>query len=229
MTAFPGSPRLLKGAIIGVDIFNPLASIIVFQYNPDTISRTLQAQTFGEEGDKSEALRLKGAPVETIKLDVEIDATDQLERGDTLATLSGIYPQLSALEMLIYPKSALVIANTILAATGTIEVVPPLAPLTLFIWGANRVVPVKITDFSITEEAHDVNLNPIRAKVSLGLRVLSYNDLSITNPGYYVFLAHQMIKEAFATIGSISNLAGISPPDLSGSGSLSVSGSFKVG
>ena len=121
------------------------------------------------------------------------------------------------------------IANTILAATGTIEVVPPLAPLTLFIWGANRVVPVKITDFSITEEAHDVNLNPIRAKVSLGLRVLSYNDLSITNPGYYVFLAHQMIKEAFATIGSISNLAGISPPDLSGSGSLSVSGSFKVG
>lgn len=229
MTAFPGSPRLLKGAIIGVDIFNPLASIIVFQYNPDTISRTLQAQTFGEEGDKSEALRLKGAPVETIKLDVEIDATDQLEKGDTLATLSGIYPQLSALEMLIYPKSALVIANTILAATGTIEVVPPLAPLTLFIWGANRVVPVKITDFSITEEAHDVNLNPIRAKVSLGLRVLSYNDLSITNPGYYVFLAHQMIKEAFATIGSISNLAGISPPDLSGSGSLSVSGSFKVG
>lgn len=229
MTTFPGSPRLLKGAIIGVDIFNPLASIIVFQYNPDTISRTLQAQTSGEEGDKSEALRLKGAPVETIKLDVEIDATDQLERGDTLATLSGIYPQLSALEMLIYPKSALVIANTILAATGTIEVVPPLAPLTLFIWGASRVVPVKITDFSITEEAHDVNLNPIRAKVSLGLRVLSYNDLSITNPGYYVFLAHQMIKEAFATIGSISNLAGISPPDLSGSGSLSVSGSFKVG
>jgi hypothetical protein len=228
MTTFPGSPRLIKGAIVGIDVFNPLASVIIFQYNPDTMTRTLQAQTVGGEGgDRSEALRLKGAPVETIKLDVEIDATDQLEKADGIATTLGIYPQLSALEMLIYPKSALVIANTALLAAGTIEIIPPTAPFTLFIWGPKRVLPVRLTEFSITEEAYDVNLNPIRAKVSLGLRVLSYNDLVLTHPGYYVFLAHQIIKEVMATVGSVGNLAAAAGSNVN----LSVSGSvgFSVG
>jgi hypothetical protein len=208
MTTFPGSPRVMKGALVGIDILNPLASLIVFQYNPETMTRRLQAQTLGGgEGDRTEALRLKGAPVETISLDIEIDATDQLETGDGIATSLGIYPQLSALEMLIYPKSALVIANTVLMALGTIEVVPPVAPFTLFVWGPKRVLPVRISDFSITEEAFDVNLNPIRAKVSLGLRVLSYNDLSVLHPGYYVFLAHQVVKEAMAVVGSLNSAA----------------------
>jgi len=166
------SPRLLKGALVGIDMFNPLTSLIVFQYNPDTMTRTLQPQTAGEGADRSEALRLKGAPVETIRLDIEIDAADQLEKADPMAVTMGIYPQLSALEMLIYPKSSLVIANTILLAAGTLEIVPPVAPFTLFIWGPNRVVPVRIADFSITEEAYDVNLNPLRAKVSLGLPLI---------------------------------------------------------
>ncbi len=215
MTTFPNSPRLLKGAIIGLDPLNPVASVIVFQYNPDTLTRTLQAQTAGEEGGaRSEALRLKGAPVETIKLDVEIDAIDQLEKGEGTATGMGIYPQLSAVEMLIYPKSALVIANTVLLAAGTIEVIPPVAPLTLFIYGAKRVLPVRLTEFSITEEAHDVNLNPIRAKVSLGLRVLSYNDLSLTHPGYALFLTHQVVKETMAVIGSVGNLAAAAGGDV---------------
>lgn len=210
MTTFPGSPRLLKGGIVGIDLFNPLASVIVFQYNPETMTRTLQAQTVSGEGSaSSEALRLKGAPVETIKLDVEIDATDQLEKKESNAVNMGIYPQLSALEMLIYPKSALVIANTALMATGTIEVIPPMGPFTLFIWGAKRVLPVRLTDFSITEEAYDVNLNPIRAKVSIGLRVLSYNDLPLTHPGYHLFLGHQAVKEAMATIGSVNNMGDV--------------------
>src|SRR6266540_1539245 len=106
MTAFPGSPRLLKGAIVGLDLFNPLSSVIMFQYNPETLTRTLQPQNMGNQaGDHAEATRLKGAPVETIKLDMEIDATDQLETGEGIATKLGIYPQLSQLEMLIYPKS----------------------------------------------------------------------------------------------------------------------------
>jgi len=201
MTTFPGSPRLAKGAIIGLDPFNPLASVIIFQYNPDTMTRTLQSQTTGGES-RAEPLRLKGAPIETIKLDIEIDATDQLEKSGGIATAMGIFPQLSALEMLLYPKSALVITNTALLAVGTLEIIPPEAPLTLFIWGPNRVVPVRLTDFSITEEAYDPALNPIRAKVSLGLRVLSYNDLSVTNPGYSIFMAHQIVKEAMAMIGS---------------------------
>jgi hypothetical protein len=209
MSSFPGAPRLIKGAIVGVDLFNPLASIAVFQYNPDTVTRTLQPQGAGEGGARAEAMRLKGPPVETIKVDVEIDATDQLETGDSMATKLGIYPQLSALEMLVYPKSALVIANTVLLAVGTLEIMPPVGPFTLLILGLKRVLPVRVTDLTITEEAHDAALNPIRAKVSLGLRVLNYNDLLITNPGYYVFLAHQISKEVFATMGSVGNAGAV--------------------
>lgn len=216
MTTFPGSPPVLSGAIVGVDIFNPLASVIVFQYNPEKMTRNLTAQTSGGEGGaKKEALRLTGAPVEEITIAIEIDATDQLEKEDDDAVNMGIYPQLSALEMLIYPKSALVIANTILLATGTIEIQPPVAPLTLFIWGPKRVLPVRLTSFSIEEQAYDVNLNPIRASVSLGLRVLSYNDLSLTHPGYALFLGHQVIKEVMATIGSVGNLSAIVGGDAS--------------
>jgi len=211
VTTFPGSPKLTKGAIIGIDPFNPLASVIVFQYNPKTLSRQLQAQTVGgDDADRTEVLRLKGAPTETITIsELEIDAADQLETADAIATSMGIYPQLSALEMLLYPKSVNVILNTVLLAVGTIEIVPPAAPFTLFVWGLKRVLPVRITGFTIEEQEYDPSLNPIRAKVSgLSLRVLSYNDFSVTHPGYAIFLAHQVAKEVMATIGSAANVAG---------------------
>ncbi|MCP4538625.1 MAG: hypothetical protein GY832_15940, partial [Chloroflexi bacterium] len=147
MTTFSQSPRLQKGAIVGIDPFNPLASVVVFQYNPNTLTRTVKPRTTAGEGAKGEAYRLAGPPEESIKVDVEIDAADQLERGDATAATMGIYPQLSALEMLVYPKSALVIANTVLLAVGTIEVIPPPGPFTVFIWGPKRVVPVRLTDF----------------------------------------------------------------------------------
>jgi hypothetical protein len=199
----------MKGALIGVDPFNPVASVIVFQYNPDSLTRTLEAQGGAEGGDRSELLRLKGPPVESIKLDVEIDASDQLETDNATALSVGIYPQLSALEMLIYPKSALVIANTVLLAAGTIEVIPAMAPLTLFVWGAKRTVPVRLKEFSITEEAYDASLNPIRAKVSLGLRVLTYSDLPLAHPGYALFLAHQVAKETMATLASVGAITDV--------------------
>jgi hypothetical protein len=208
MTTFPGSPRLVKGAIIGIDPLNPLASIIVFQYNPKTMTRRLEASTPQGEGARSEVQRLSGAPTETIDLTVEVDAADQLETGDATAQSMGIYPQLSAMEMLLYPKSAQVILNTALLAAGTIEVVPPAAPFTLFIWGLKRVVPVRLDSFSIEEQEYDPNLNPIRANVTLSLRVLSYNDFTVTHPGHAVFLAHQVAKEVMATLGSVGNAAG---------------------
>ncbi len=208
MTTFPGSPKLTKGAIIGLDPLNPLASVIIFQYNPKSLSRSLNARTSGEGGARSEALRLEGPPVETITIsELEIDAADQLEKSNPLAITMGIYPQLSALEMLLYPKSALVIANTALLAAGTIEVIPPEAPLTLFIWGVKRVVPVRLTSFTITEQEYDTQLNPIRATVNLGLQVLTYNDFSTTHAGYHLFLAHQVVKETMATLGSLGNVA----------------------
>ena len=210
MSTFPNSPRLLKGAIVGIDLFNPVSSIIVLQYNPDSLTRTIQPQTMGDqEGARTDVLRLTGAPVETIKLDAELDATDQLEKSDPTATSLGIYPQLSALEMLVYPKSAQVIINTALMMTGSLEIIPPMATFTVLIWGIKRVVPVRITDFSITEEAHDTNLNPIRAKVSLGFRVLSYNDFSFDHPGYYLFLAHQVVKETMALINTANEAAAV--------------------
>jgi hypothetical protein len=201
MTTFPGSPRLLKGALIGLDPMNPLASIIVFQYNPDTLTRRIDARSTGgtDGGDRSEAFRLSGPPKETITLSVEIDAADQLEQANPLAVTMGVYPTLSALEMLLYPKSAKVIADTVLAQIGNIEIIPPEAPLTLFVWGAARVLPVRLTSINITEEAYDTALNPIRAKVDLSLYVLSYADLKLTHPGYTLFLVHQIAKEVMAT------------------------------
>lgn len=201
MTTFPGSPRLLKGALVGLDPLNPLASIVVFQYNPDTLTRRVDARSTGgtDGGDRSEAFRLSGPPKETITLNIEIDAADQLEQANPLAVTMGVYPTLSALEMLLYPKSAKVIADTVLAQLGNIEIIPPEAPLTLFVWGAKRVLPVRLTSLSITEEAYDTGLNPIRAKVDLSLYVLSYADLKLTHPGYTLFLAHQIAKEIMAT------------------------------
>jgi hypothetical protein len=209
MSAFPGSPKLLKGALIGFDLFNPLASVVVFQYNPQTLRREVEARMSDAEGDPGESARLEGAPKETISLAVEFDATDGLESGAGTATSMGVYPQLSALEMLVYPKTAYIVAQTVLAALGTLEIAAPQAPLTLFVWGIKRVVPVQLSGFTIEEEAYDVNLNPIRASATLNLRVLSYSDLRMTNPAYYLFLAHQVVKETMATIGSLNNVAGV--------------------
>src|ERR1044071_6105251 len=193
MTTFPGSPRLLKGAIIGADQANPLASVIVFQYNPDTMTRRLEARTSsGESSDRSEALRLTSAPKETITLSIEVDATDQLEKAEPVAVVSGVNPTLSALEMLLYPKSADVISNLSQANNGFLEIIPVEAPLTLFVWGQKRVLPVRITSFNITEEAFDTLLNPMRAKIDLTLQVLIYYDLKITRPGFSLFMAYQI-------------------------------------
>jgi hypothetical protein len=200
MTTFPGSPRLLKGGIVLIDPqTSAVKRIIALQYNPDTLSRSLQVKGAGAEGgDHSEALRLKGPPVETIKLDAEIDAADQLETADGQAVQQGIHPQLAALETVLYPTSSQLISNNNMAQAGILEIIPMETPLTLFIWSKNRILPVRLTEFSVTEEAFDVNLNPIRAKVSLGLRVLTVDDLGFGHKGGELFLAHLQQKEQLA-------------------------------
>lgn len=195
-----------KGAILGLDMFNPVASIVVFQFNPEKLTRTLAPQTAGKKGSIFETERLKGPPDETIELELKYDASDELAEGEAIADSLGLYTQLSALEMLVYPKFGPVLANTALLAQGAIEIVPPTGPLTLFVWGPQRILPVKIKEFTITEEKFDSNLNPIEAKAKLKLDVLSYNDLSLTHPGYWIFMAHNILKEAFASIGSGANL-----------------------
>ena len=197
------SPRILKGGLVLLDpdTFNVLPNgIIVLQYNPDTFSRTLKIQGAEEGGDRSEALRLKGPPVETFKLDAEIDATDQLEFPDLNPNTvnNGILPQLCALETIVYPLSTTLQNNFSLAQSGTLEIMPMQAPLTVFVWSANRIVPVRLTDFSITEEAFDPALNPIRAKVSLGMRVLSIDDLNFNDKGGSLYMTYQQQKESLA-------------------------------
>jgi len=202
MTTFPRSPRLLKGGIVLIDPdTSAVQRIISLQYNPEKLTRTLKGSTVGEDSDRSQALRLKGPPVETYKLDVVIDAADQLEFPDKNEQVKdyGIAPLLCAVEAIVYPESGQLLANNSLAASGTLEILPTEAPLTLFIWSKNRVVPVRLTDFSIAEEAFDPNLNPIRAKVSLGMRVLSVNDLGFDHKGGSLYMAYQQKKEQLAT------------------------------
>jgi hypothetical protein len=204
MTGLTRSPHILKGGIVLIDpTTGAVLRIIALQYNPDTMTRTLQVQAVGSEGDRLEALRLKGPPNETIKLDAEIDATDQLEFPDENRTTTqlGIFPQLAALETIVYPTSVQLEATNTLAQSGSLEISPAEAPLSLFIWSKKRILPVRITDFSITEEAFDVALNPIRAKVSLGMRVLTVNDLGFSHKGGNLFMVYLKNKELLAQLG----------------------------
>jgi hypothetical protein len=216
VTTFPGSPKLARGGIVVMNATTArLLRIIVFQFNPDTLTRTLQPQTIGQEpGDRLEALRLKGPPHETIKLDAEFDATEQLEKpfdspANQIVAKVGLAAQLAALETLVYPASAQLLANDVQARQGTIEIAPLEAPLTLFVWSRNRIVPVRLTDWTVTEEAFDTSLNPIRAKVSLSMRVLTVDDLGFKHRGGAVYMAYQQQKEALATMSQSGQLTAL--------------------
>jgi hypothetical protein len=195
------SPRHLRGGLVQMDPGSGrILRVIGLQYNPDTLTRTLQVQATGESGDRSEAMRLRGAAVESIKLEAEVDASDRLAdpEANPDAVALGIHPELAALEALVHPRADDLQANDALAAAGVLEVLPLESPLTLFVWSKQRVVPVRVTDLSVTEEAFDVALNPIRAKVSLSLRVLSVDDLGFGHRGGTLFMAYLRAKESLA-------------------------------
>ena len=201
----PVAPKLMKGAIVSAGTLKPVPAIVVFQYNPAEVSRSVTLdRTSDLETPGGERIAL--APKETMSMRVMIDAVEQLESSSILARGLGIYPQLSALEMLLYPASTLVLANTTLATAGAMEIVPPEMPLTVLIWGLKRVVPVRLTSISITEELFDPSLNPIRAQADLSLEVMSYADFLPEDRGYYVFLAYQVVKETMAAIGSANSV-----------------------
>lgn len=194
MTTFPNAPRLLKGGLV---LLNPKTNnpdrIIALQYNPEEMSRTLKGQSIGEGADRAEALRLTGPPIETINIKAVIDAADQLEKPASNQTTvkEGILPQLAALEMILYPDSGRLEFNNALASIGTIEISPVEAPLTVFVWSNNRVMPVRITDYSVTEKVFDPNLNPLNAEVTLGMRVLNVNDLGFNHHGGSLYMNYQ--------------------------------------
>jgi hypothetical protein len=213
------SPRLVRSGIVTMAVdTSTIVSVIALQYNPDSLSRTLRIQSTpgGQDGVRVDALRLRGPAIETIKLEAELDATDQLEfpKQNPNAVQYGLHPQLAQLEMLINPTVETLMNDDILANAGTLEIIPLEQPLTLFVWSRNRVVPVRLTEFSVTEEAFDANLNPIRAKVSLGMRVLNIDDLPFSHPGGRLFMTYLGNKEQLASKAtnaaiSVLGLAGI--------------------
>jgi hypothetical protein len=197
----PLAPRLLKGGIVQVTAgTGAVERVIALQYNPETLTRTLQVQGAGEAGDRAEALRLTGPPIETYQLEAEIDAADQVElfKATRAEPGQGVYPALAALEMLAYPESSRLVENNARAERGVLEIAPLEAPLTLLVWSKNRVLPVRLTEFSVTEEFFDPELNPIRARVNLSLRVLSVSDLPFQHRGAGLYLTYHRRLERLA-------------------------------
>lgn len=212
MTSFPKSPKTAKAGIVLVDARSgKTLAIIPLQYNPVSLQRSYEPQGFG---DGKQPLRLKGPAVETLTIEADIDATDRLEfpdqHQDTVA--HGIQPQLAALEALVNPTSEQLNNNNILASAGTLEIAPMEAPMTLFVWSKNRIVPVLIKTFSITEESFDTQLNPIQATVSLAMQVLNVNDLGFQHKGGSLFMNYLQNKERLASksTGASLNDFGIS-------------------
>lgn len=204
MTSMPNSPKVARGGFILADPASGRArSTVPFQYNPDTLTRTLHPQGIGNEpGDRLEALRLKAPAQETYKFDAEFDAAEQLASPDDnpVQAAHGLYPVLSALEMSIYPDITQLLTEDQLAAAGMIEVAPIEAPLTVLVLGQARVLPVRLTELTITEEAFDTQLNPIRAKVSVSARVLTVDDLGFTHRGGLLYLSYQRGKAQYAAL-----------------------------
>ena len=203
------TPRTLRGAIVAVSAGQPLTRVVAFQYNPAEVSRTLQPREGAGQGQAqggADAHRAIGAPTETISLTVELDAADQLAAKDPVAAATGILPQLSVLEMLLHPDSARVIARAILLAAGSIEITPVEKPLAVLVYGPARIVPVKLTNLQITEQAHSPGLAPLRASVQIAATVLTYDDLPLTDIGYGLSVAHLVAKEVLAAAGSAAGV-----------------------
>ncbi|WP_407550336.1 hypothetical protein QOM21_14630 [Streptomyces sp. Pv4-95] len=204
MTRYADIPKPIRSGLVIVDPERGTPQrIIVLQFNPDTLERSVAPQAAsgeggggggGSGGDRNEALRLKGPAQETWKFTAEIDATDQLD----VAAPDGIHPQLAVLEMLVQPTTAQLRAASKLSKKGTIEISPIEMPLTLFTWGSKRVMPVRLTELSVNESAFDVNLNPIRASLSIGMKILTVSDLPAGHRGAELYLAHLAQKEQLA-------------------------------
>lgn len=206
------TPNLLKGALIqfSAPMLIPIPNIIIFQYNPESMTRTLTAwtplereRTYDEQGRGTPAaltdaqtnqLRQPFDPTETFSLTLELDAADALEEPGShpVATIAGVADRISAMEMLCYPPgpgalggllnvsvSVSIGGGGVSAGGGAAaDAVPALeVPIVLFFWGPGRIVPVRITSFSVEEQQYSPLLYPIRAKVTIGLKVLDKNHL----------------------------------------------------
>jgi hypothetical protein len=173
---------LIKGMLVSIEdpLLGKVPTVVVFQYNPDSMTRTfrLAASKLDTEAEGADPLSVAGRPVEELSLTLELDATDGLEHGGPVTTAFGISPRLAAIEMLMQPVGSQALSG----ALGGAALAVPAArvPLVLFVWGIGRVTPVTVSSLTITETAFDELLNPIHAKADLGLTVLRADDAAVT-------------------------------------------------
>jgi hypothetical protein len=209
---FPRSPKVLKGALVVFETTTPVpTNIIVFQYNPETMTRSFrQYGGSAYEWGSVDTQHVLYVPSESFHVSVELDAGDQLEASSPLAVTTGLHPTLAALELLLYPQSKVVIQKKALAEVGIALIEPPKLPLILLVWGPARVVPVRVTSVSITEQAFDQLLNPIQARVELGLRALSELELNQAGAPFNTLALVQLIaKEALARTAAFPGAEGV--------------------
>jgi len=212
---------LLRGALIeyGTDLIGPIPNIVIFQYNPESLSRTLQIPPRPTGPSQRETAQAGERTFEKITFKAHFSAANLLDEGKVLGELFGIGPQLAALEKMVLPSSKL--AGLIGAAIDAIGDAlgggagqdPPAQPIPrekypriLFIWGLTRVLPVTIDSMSISELEYDSILNPLRAEVDITLSVISVDDCSddVLAKGALEFST--IAKEALA-IANLANTA----------------------
>ena len=183
---------MLRGALIeyGTDLIGPIPNVVIFQFNPESLSRTLQIPQRPTGATQRETTQAGEKTFEKISFKAHFSAADMLADDKVLALMFGIGPQLCALEKMVLPSSK--IAGLIGAAIDAIGDAlglggdePPAQPIprekfprTLFIWGLTRILPVTIDSMTISELEYDALLNPLRAEVDLQLTVIAVDQCS---------------------------------------------------
>ncbi|MEZ8080800.1 hypothetical protein A1OW_20770 [Enterovibrio norvegicus] len=182
-------PNFLKGGIVLLDQQSgePIEAIPLL-INPATLSTQFEVKSPASSQTRAEPMRLNGPPKESISFEATLDATDAMERGDRDALNYGIGHYIAALRGLITPSRRQLMDNDALARQGKLTIIPMVQPLPVFSWGMNRRVPVRFTSLSLQEEFFNSALNPLRAKASVNLQVLTVDDLGFDHPASSLFL-----------------------------------------
>jgi hypothetical protein len=196
----------LKGAFLnfGAGLLGALPNIVVFQFNPTQVTRTptvtRRPRPCSNTGSSNE-LKQPCPPTETMSFSLRLDATDQLAQSNPIAAASGILPTLSALELLIVPRSSLSLNLLSLSgSSGSHQLPPATLDTVLFFWGPFRILPVAITSLGVTETEYDTLLNPVRADVSVSLQVLQPAQLAGSVVGNAAYTYSQGVKQVMAAL-----------------------------
>lgn len=182
-TGLKRSPRFEKGALVQLvkGLTGVVPNVIPFQYNPEKLSHTLTPWNPFEVDQTQRGSQAPTVqpfdPKESFNLTLEIDATDDLEDDNPVAKEVGVADRLAALKKLTLPTEGLIgdLVSSVRALVGKASkhAVRPTVPVVLFAWGSGRILPVRVTSFSVEETLFSPSLHPIQATVTLGLEVLT--------------------------------------------------------